>query len=337
MKTLTSPPALRKRTLALAVSSLLCAPFASVHAANPPLVAGPGEHLIASGDYDSSGVASLQAFGGGSITTSGPVSVVNTLVGFPGVSVTDAGSLIDLRGSSITSVGTGAAVSSLATLKMDSTAINVTSNTHDHIRGVYAQDASQVILTNSNITVSNSDLSNGAGSVSGLSVNSGSTLTANAVDVLATGTFGGGMVVTDSGSRIDFEDGTVTSTAGSAQASNSASLNIRNTPLTTTGSGAFGSTGVAMTDAYTGTTVLQDVNIISPAPKGTPGWLVDGVGDALHMYESNNQNTNRSSLTTNADFSNAIQVANGASALLEYTNLVTNGYGSAGLAVDGSG
>jgi len=230
MKTLTSPPALRKRTLALAISSLLCAPFAAVHAANPPLVAGPSEHLIASGDYDSNGsFAAWQAFGGGSMTASGPVNVVNTLAGFPGVRVTDAGS------------------------------------------------------------------------------------------------------------PIDFEDGTVTSSAGSAQASNSASLNIRNTSLTTTGSGAFGSTGVAMTDAYTGTTVLQDVNIISPAPTGTPGWLVDGVGDALHMYESNNQNTNRSSLTTNADFSNAIQVANGASALLEYTNLVTNGYGSAGLAVDGSG
>jgi hypothetical protein len=45
MKTLTSPPALRKRTLALAISgSLLCAPFASVSAANQQLEAVSGNH-----------------------------------------------------------------------------------------------------------------------------------------------------------------------------------------------------------------------------------------------------------------------------------------------------
>ena len=232
MKTSTSAPALKKRTLALAISSLLCAPIASVHAANPPLEAGPGQHLTASGDF-----YSLRAFGGGSITTSGPANIDNTgAVGGTALLV-NAGSLIDFQGGSILTTGSGAQVDGAASLILNNTSIMVTSHASFPNYGVLVQGGGQAALTNSDITVA----ANGGGDVA-LRV-AGGTLTANAVNVLVAGGVGTGLAVSGAGSLLDFESGTVTSTAVGVQASNSASLNIRNTSLTTTG--FFGSTGVA--------------------------------------------------------------------------------------------
>ncbi|MEM4989722.1 pertactin-like passenger domain-containing protein, partial [Collimonas sp. H4R21] len=349
MKTLTLPPKFRKHTLALAISSLLSMALASAHAANPPLQAGPGVDLIASGDYESNTGFALRAFGGGSIATSGLVNVLNTnTVNGVGLSIIGAGSLIDFQGGTI-NAKVGVQADSGARVNISNTTI--TASDTGILLGLPDFGPSQVYVTNSQINASATagvvpelGVIVGIGSYFGRAYGSRVEITDSAIQasggagIPAVGIHGyginivmngGSIVASNNGAGVMVSDGytelnnvDISADAGGVAISGG---NV-GTPTDTVinGSRIISNGGSGLSISSLGVesvrTVVNDTQIVSTGPNGI-GVVVGGAKNTLQLSNS--------TISTAGTGSSGIQVGGGAvgtaQVTLSNTDIVTTG------------
>ncbi|WP_175501052.1 autotransporter outer membrane beta-barrel domain-containing protein [Collimonas sp. OK412] len=282
-------------------------PLASAYAAKPPLQAGPGVDLVASGDYESNGVPVLSAINGGTITTNGPVNVLNTNIDTGvGISTRGAGSRIDFLGGTITARnGVEARDGSHININNASIVASTPSSsalTNDTSGIRVFDNGSQVSIANSDITVSSA-----RGSAVGINASAGTRVDITDTAIHASKTAGNGVTW-----GIAAADATIVMNGGSITSDNRSDY----------AGGGLGGFGVrAVINSYV---ELNGVDIVTVGEKVRG--VIAGSGSVVVL--------NDSQIRTTSDNADGIFTSGGARVQISGSSIQTQGTSSHGLLLD---